>query len=280
MTQAPPFPPARIMVPVDLAEPSLSALQAAKSLGRASGSVLEVLYMQEAMPNPRLGGGKGPAAERWKSYRRFVEAELRGLVEDYPERRAKVHTLEGYATEVLSRFAHDHPDGMIVVFTHGYTGLRHLVFGSVAETMVRVSNVPVMTVHERKSAFRPVKMLVPMNLTEHADRSLRYAMSMADSLHAHVSVLHAVEGRRDPEVGLRLTKERLEALGAPQPKVILRRGPAEHCILEEAAVVKFDLIVLAAHRRRFWKDVILGMTAERVVRYSPIPVLSVPSIGA
>lgn len=270
-----------ILVPVDLAEPSLSALRVAKSLGRSSGALLDVLHMQEVPPSLAFApGGAKAAAKAQKEFKSHLLKRLEAETSDYPKSKVSVHTYTGYASVVLSRLTKKRPSGLVVIGTHGYTGIRHVLFGSVAETLVRRSHIPVLGVHERKAPFKLGKILVPMNLTEYAGKALLYALDLAGTARARVSVLHVADrrmGSYDPD---KLLKSHLrDVLGSrkTQLKTIVRQGNPERVILEEAAVGKFDLIVLAAHRRRFWKDVILGMTAERVLRYSPIPVLSVPS---
>ena len=62
-------------------------------------------------------------------------------------------TLAGNAADSIVEYAEDNQIGMIVMGTHGYTGLSRLVLGSVAERVVRSAHCPVLTVHSDDRQF-------------------------------------------------------------------------------------------------------------------------------
>jgi nucleotide-binding universal stress UspA family protein len=62
------------------------------------------------------------------------------------ERRVVSAVVTGFAVEEIVKYAEDHVIDLIVVGTHGLTGLSHLLIGSVAEKLVRVATCPVLTV--------------------------------------------------------------------------------------------------------------------------------------
>ena len=57
------------------------------------------------------------------------------------------HLTEGVAHEEIARLAEEIGAGMIIMGTHGRSGMRHFLLGSVTERVVRTSKVPVLTVH-------------------------------------------------------------------------------------------------------------------------------------
>lgn len=274
--------PKRILSPVDLSEPAKSALEAAKGLAAETGSVLELVYVFEFPPATLMGGPEAGLMDRqWKEHRRWVEAELGRLVADLPSAKVKVKVLEGVAAAVLGRLAKSGDYGLVVMGTHGYTGVKHALFGSVAESLVRTAKVPVLTVPLGGRLDRPKRVLVPYNMADYADEALRRGLAFADSHGGTVTALYVAEDPAEAAAAVERLKGRLvEALGADEAvrvSAVVREGSADHGILEEAVSGRHDLVVIAAHRKPFWKDLILGMTAERVLRHSPIPVLSVPS---
>jgi nucleotide-binding universal stress UspA family protein len=122
-----------------------------------------------------------------------------------------------------------------------------------------------------------------MNRTDHADRALLYALALADGLKAEISILHCAEAGADKGSSFRplaehltslLGRKRFDALG----RVLSAGDPAE-AALRAATREGLDLIVLAAHSKPFWESLILGTTAERILRHSLVPVLSLPSIA-
>lgn len=277
------YPPKHLVVPVDFSAPSLAGLEAAKAIGVRHGAVLELVLVQEVPPDLALTYGAAAMIERqWRDYRRWAEKELRRLAGDYPAARLKVRCQQGYVSVVLGRLSQRPGPAMVVMGTHGYTGVRRLLFGSLAETLLHSAQIPVLTVHQRRRPLRFGRILAPVNFTDYADRSLAYALSIARGEGGRVSALYVApeDESGDPRRLLRGHLERAWGERAAWIHPVVRQGNPEREILEEAVEGKFDLIVMAARRKPFWKEFVLGMTAERVLRHSPVPVLSIPSVGA
>lgn len=274
--------PNRILCPVDLSEPARTALEAAKVLAAEWRSILEVVYVFEFPPTALMSGEESGLVERqWKDYRRWVVGELEGMVSDLPKARVRTRVHEGVPAAVLGRILRKGEHGMVVMGTHGYTGLKHVVFGSVAESVVRASKVPVLTIPLKGRLDRPQRILVPYNMTAYADGALRHALGFADRFGGTVTAVFVADDPEEAAVAVEGLKSRLvEALGADEARrvtAVVREDSPDRGILEEAVSGRHDLVVLSAHRKAFWKDMVLGMTAERVLRHSPIPVLSIPS---
>lgn len=145
--------PKRILVPVDLSPCSRTALNYAIALARPLGASIDVLNTFETPPMvaPDLVinvPGQTPqtvdawvAAEAKKGLDTFL-AEIfkpEGLV-------IRSHTEPGAPRPVILAYAEKHLIDLIVMGTHGRTGVSHLVMGSVAEGIVRTAPVPVLTV--------------------------------------------------------------------------------------------------------------------------------------
>ncbi|MFT7460684.1 MAG: universal stress protein A [Planctomycetota bacterium] len=62
-------------------------------------------------------------------------------------------TIYGAAAEDITSYANDHGISMIVMGTHGYSGMNRLLLGSVAEKVVRISSCPVLTIHADDNQF-------------------------------------------------------------------------------------------------------------------------------
>lgn len=129
-----------ILVPVDLEPASLLALAVAQDLAARLDCEVVALYV-EAYPPPALTGlvaAPVPPAEELAAAHRAIRA----IADD-------VQVLERVgdpALEILAAIAELHPR-MVVMGTRGKKGLSRALLGSVAETVMRRSTVPVMTVH-------------------------------------------------------------------------------------------------------------------------------------
>jgi len=191
---------------------------------------------------------------------------------------------------------------LIVIATHGHTGVKHALLGSTAERVVRHASCPVLTVPastppKRAGKTRPFKLqkiLVPIDFSNLSKDALPYALFLAGHFGAELLLLHIVEqfpidsllGRelthqttvplmKQAEADLERTAENLSKATGVKATVSVRGGTPFSEICDAAKTAGADLIVLTTHGYTGLKHVWLGSTAERVVRHAPCPVLVV-----
>jgi nucleotide-binding universal stress UspA family protein len=140
-------------------------------------------------------------------------------------------------------------------------------------------------------------ILVPIDFDETSDRVLKTAIDLAQSVNASITVLHTVEvppyayayfGAALPPPDIlsslegaarTLLDQKLETVRAtlPSAKSILTTGVPWRQIIAGIEELKADLVVMGTHARRGVAHVLLGSVAEKIVRASSVPVLTVPS---
>lgn len=192
---------------------------------------------------------------------------------------------------------------LIVMATHGRTGLSHLVMGSVTAAVLRTARVPVLAL-KAGHADRPLtavkRILWATDLSPASDGARGYALLLADALAAEIFLLHVVSavqvvgapGPAAPLPGEWLAEEvavcdenlagrqrEIEALGLAARRKVAVGAPAA-TILAEADAERADLIVMGTHGRRGLPHVLLGSVAEAVIRRAPCPVLAVQAPGS
>lgn len=134
-----------IVFPTDFSEHSEAALRQATSLARDSGAVLLILHVKEP-PDTFVDTGFGgyPVVEN--------EEELRRLLDEVappdPNVRYTHRLVTGHPAEEIVRVANEENADMIVIGTHGRTGLTRLLMGSIAEAVVRHASCPVLCVKQ------------------------------------------------------------------------------------------------------------------------------------
>lgn len=141
-----------ILHPTDFSESSLYAFRLACSLAGNGKARLVVLYVPQ--PPPFVGASElARALEATHGYREELERRLRQLVP--PDDSLPVEHLlgEGEPAEEIVRLARELPCDLIVMGTHGRTGLDRLLLGSVAEQVVRHAPCPVLTVKPPAAAY-------------------------------------------------------------------------------------------------------------------------------
>jgi universal stress protein A len=141
----------KILVPVDFSEPSRSALTYAAQLARAFDATIDVLHVWEVpvFVPPEFGMSAGPDLSLSELTRQNAERLLAAFVEDAAKRGIHVqaaHTLAGVPSMTIVDAAKAGNYDLIVIGTHGRTGLSRALIGSVAERVVRHSSCAVLTV--------------------------------------------------------------------------------------------------------------------------------------
>ena len=140
------------------------------------------------------------------------------------------------------------------------------------------------------------KIVVATDFSDASDRAIDYALSFAETVGASVVLVHAyglpVYGFPDgvllpsPDVAANIANVAQEALARTAKRAkdryanvtsVLREGDAREEVEAVARDVGADLIVTGSHGRGALKRWVLGSVAERIVRTSSIPVLTVPS---
>lgn len=138
-----PFEIRRILVPVDFSEPSVHALRYARELAVQHGASITVLHVVEPFHADMLMDTGDLQRER----RRQAQDLLRALVAgEFGAGKAKAELRAGHPVEVITRFARESKADLVVLATHGRTGVPRALIGSVAERVVRHASCPVLVV--------------------------------------------------------------------------------------------------------------------------------------
>jgi universal stress protein A len=136
-----------ILAPTDFSDPSKKALSDALELAQTFGAKLSLLHVFE--PSPYLGfTPPAMSTDLLGDLERQASTELAQVLPD--AREAKVEVTRAVAIgsppqQIVETAEAEHVD-LIVMATHGRTGLSHLLIGSVAERVVRTAPCPVLTI--------------------------------------------------------------------------------------------------------------------------------------
>jgi universal stress protein A len=140
-----------IVVPIDFSPPSMTALRYATRLAEQFGSVIRLVHIVEPapflndLPNVALVRTDQEIAKEAKlKLQAIAQDEIEELVPVYPEVRI------GKAYNEIVAAAKVSGADLIVIATHGYTGLKHALLGSTAERVVRHARCPVLVVRQPK----------------------------------------------------------------------------------------------------------------------------------
>lgn len=135
----------KILFPTDFSHTSDAALALATALARDTGAKLLIVHVEE--PPVAYGGG-----ELYYGIPNPAAADLERMLREIKPTDASVpfehHLITGDPATAIVRFADREHVDLIVMGTHGRTGLSRLLMGSVAEAVVRRASCPVLTYKE------------------------------------------------------------------------------------------------------------------------------------
>jgi nucleotide-binding universal stress UspA family protein len=151
----------RILVPVDFSTPSRAALDYAAEIATKLGATVDVIHVWQLPGFVPLGSGMSGAGvgelAMTDMIRQSAEEALAGFVDEARKRNVVVgsaRTLAGAPTHAIVDAARAGNYDLIVVGTHGRTGLPRVLLGSVAENVVRHAHCPVLAVRPQSVTSR------------------------------------------------------------------------------------------------------------------------------
>lgn len=301
----------RILCPVDFSDCSRRAIDHAMAIARWYGSKVTALHVHP-LP-PVAAAPTGPIIFEpmllTVEMRAQLASELKRLLiaEAAPGVDTDVVLCEGgTAAGILEQAVRIEAD-LLVMGTHGRSGVDRLLIGSVTERVLRKAAQPVLTVPPAAADAVPAapvlykSILCPVDFSDTSMRALEYAFSMAREADARLTVLHVtpqefdlpVEDRGD-DSSLTIAEffERRERQARHRLEDAVRAGKEEYCtaepvttrahrpweeILRVAAERRADLIVMGVQGRGAVDLMLFGSTTQRVIRQAACPVLTLRS---
>ena len=148
------IPPKTILVPTDFSEPAQKALDYAVELAEKLGAKVQVIHAFEL---PLVGFPDGTVTITAEMATRITVAAQKALdevVEKYKGRSVELVTslVQGDPREIVLETAKKLGADLIVMGTHGRRGIARALIGSVAESVVRTSSIPVLTLREARES--------------------------------------------------------------------------------------------------------------------------------
>ena len=229
------------------------------------------------------------------------------MIKSIGELSKRSEPLENITTEVIRSFnpgtaildyIHENSIDLTVMGTHGRSSLATFFLGSVAEQVVRHARCPVLTVTEGRQSYlnNPdyKNILIAYDFSKNSKLAARRGKELARRFGAHLQALYIIQQEVPPNYyGIwknsivrdlpQLRKEVKESLMETidngestdlEVEVGIGEAKAHTEISEFARTHQVDLIVMGTHGRSGVDRMLLGSTAERVVRIAPCPVLT------
>lgn len=286
---------AHVLCPVDFSEISRRALDHAAALAHwyeARLTVLNVFPVMPVMDVPPLVLDEKGRNELTDQLRRFTAAVPSTVpLELRVEQAESIH-------EAIRQMATSASADLLVMGSHGRSGVSRILLGSVTERVIHHAPCPTMIVPARahdRAPEGPVRyrtILCPVDFSEQSIRAAEYAVNLAEEADAQLHLLHVITLSWElkeletsfEDVRGQLETDRLRRLDNLVPAdastyctihTALRQGVVYQEILAAAADLAADLIVMGAHGRGALDVALFGSNTARVARAACCPVLVV-----
>jgi len=292
-----------ILLPLDGSAFSEHALPAALELARRLSARLHLVHVHEP-PMPLAADGAAVVEAE-------LSASLRGQEEEYLRSAAnrcqetagvatRTELLEGPVATALASYSHDVAIDLVVMSTHGRSGISRAWVGSVADAVVRRSAVPVLLLrphdHQEPAPLECRHILVPLDGSSLAEGILGPVSLLCRVFGPRFTLLRVVPpmqveaGGSGPAVltqapaaierAVAIARAYLEtvaaswrAAGASVETAVQVHSIPAVAILDYAGTHAVDLVTMATHGRGGWSRVALGSVADKVMRGTMMPVL-------
>ena len=298
--------PRRILCTTDLSEFSNQTLAYGIGLAEAFDAKLFICHVVDLPFATIYGEVHFVPLEIQSQSMESAQSQLAELMADAPVAWEPLVTV-GHTADEIQRLAVEHNIDLAISATHGRSGLKRFVLGSVTERVMRALTCPLLVIRDPSlpaagkapQAIRFGRILVGCDFSEDSDAAFRYGLSLAQEFEAELHLVHVLEppvytdwlkAGAVPSMDFdhHFQEQAAEKLGqmvppearhwcTPVVSVLTGRPFAE--IVAYAGSRQTDLIVLGMRGYGLVETLLLGSTTDRVVRHTPCPVLSVCTAG-
>ena len=273
----------RILVPTDMSDFGNRALRYASMFSECLDSRITLMFANESYyPIDALEAPIGYYLENAPETKLKLQEKLRAYAnEQMPGDAVEALVVDDRAARAITRTAKEMRADLIVMGTHGRSGWRRALLGSVAESVLHETDRPVLTVTPSVSLQPAIRRIIcPVNFTYIAREALHHASLLSEAFDAELEIVYVAEAIATPKLpeveaafGLWVDPA-MRGRERYRLNVVGDGDPAES-ILATAADLDADLIVLGAQHKFFSDATVIGATTQRITRFARCPVMTV-----
>ncbi len=296
----------KLLVPLDGSTLAEVALPYAEELSGRLGSRIDLLHIGESNKIIEQHNLHFYLQNKADAIKNFI-----ALYAEKPDNNREIQVTAvlttGHPAEKIVEYAEREDAGLIIMSTHGRSGILRWALGSVADKVVRGTRKPVMLIRAKnartgihdKKLLR--KMMVPLDGSPEGEAVIPYVAELASRLEAEVTLMQVLStGYQVIATGdyIAYTEKQIESdktfaqkylakveawlkkNGANSKSVIkLKNGNAAEEIIAFADEINADLVIMGTHGRSGVGRWVLGSVAERVLQNGNTPLMLVRSTG-
>lgn len=280
-----------ILVPYDGSDGAAAALHHAGEIAHWADATVRVLYVADTTRDS-ITVIEGRTVDVLIEQGEEIVAEATEILESLGVAHGS-DVVQGPPAKTIAEYATEYEQDLIVIPTHGRSGISRFLLGSVSERVVRHSSVPVITVRmqpDEQLTFPYERILVPIDGSDTARYAAKRVSELAGALDATLHILSVVDNTGlEPDIKRTVTEARTEHATTTVEAVAdmatdhgvtdivheIKQGRPVEVIREYSTTHGIHLIGMGTTGRHGAERVLLGSVAERTVRSAPMPVMTI-----
>lgn len=282
------FNPKKILIPVDFSETSMIAIEHGAFTAQLFKAELVLLHVVEkhwekfSVVSPEL------RVDAPSDLTNAIEKRLEEVAADIKQKygvSSVCITSDGAIYAEIISIAKEHNADLIVMGTHGTSGIVEFFLGSNAYKVVTESSCPILTVRAFSNKLGFKNIVLPIDDSSHSRQKVNHAVVLAKNFAAKIHILGLSD--TDDNSELKHFEKKLDGIadyitkcGIPYSRKTINGGNQAKVSYDYAKTVNADLIVIMTDQDENITGRLLGTYAQQVVNHSKIPVLSVQPVIA
>ena len=284
--------PLNILVPIDFSDASLNAFNIALTFAKMTKGSITPFHSY--IPLSEIDGyfymGLGVTAQLSNAdLDKMLLARLEELADTHvpSEYRKPARIGVGNAAVAISHISDEYD--LIVMGSHGRSGVSRFIMGSITEKVLRMVETPVLV--SRLSSDHPEvkKILMPLDLSLNSLSAIAFVRNLLSNPEVHLHLLHVIttddyNDDKNARIQASLQEDNLKSIVSAHMAEyssrisygsVVTRNPAYDEISNFTKAGKYDLITMTRVGKSALSYLTLGSTTANVIRASEVPVLSV-----
>jgi nucleotide-binding universal stress UspA family protein len=289
----------KILCATDFSDCSIAAVRYGIALATELNAFLYVCHVVDVPFAGMYGEANPDPVQLERRSMAFARDQMQDLIGDVHLKWEPIVTI-GHTADEIARIAAEKRVGLVISGTHGRSGIRRFLLGSVTERLMRVVACPLMVIRGSegtidKIGFRLKKILVGCDFSPFSELAVQHAVNLAQEFESELHLVHVLEWsayrdvirtgqemlediRSDLAVQMREKLEQMvpaEAKNWCRPVMSMVAGRPDEELAKYALVNDIDLIAVGVRGRGLVETLFVGSNTDRLIRESPCAVLSV-----
>ena len=268
-----------ILVPVDMSEAALNAIETAVSLAKKFSAKLYLLYVSELIPGSEEAGSETVSAAQVNA---DVLSAIASAINHHHKIMPQVLEAEGNVVEAILQTGAQLQTDLIVMGSHGASGYRDGFIGGTAYHTIKFSHCPVLTIPAGQKVDSFKKILLP---TRPVSNDLSYFELVNDLLPAKAKIeVLGFANRTEKETQLleHFVAGIQQQTGGKGAITNACRGPLSHIpetVLQQLASSKPDLLIITSVLDSVVKPYYIGPYAQKIIHLAKVPILTIKKVA-